>query len=115
MERKGILVHTNNTWHRPCRKSERKPEDLIGSRVRYFRAMRLVKRQERHKSRVCKPSCVTMSISPNSICNHSVDASDPLDRGKTINSMVIDLTARAMHIAWGNPCDNPFHTYQLDA
>jgi hypothetical protein len=29
--------------------------------------------------------------------------------------MVIDLTAHAMHIAWGNPCGNPFHTYQLDA
>jgi hypothetical protein len=28
---------------------------------------------------------------------------------------VMDLTARAMHVAWGNPCENPYHTYYLDA
>jgi hypothetical protein len=28
--------------------------------------------------------------------------------------MVIDLTAREMHIAWGNPCQNPYHTFHLD-
>ena len=52
---------------------------------------------------------------PNSICNHAVDWIDPLDREKTINAMVIDLTAREMHIAWGNPCQNNYHTYHLDA
>jgi hypothetical protein len=29
--------------------------------------------------------------------------------------MVIDLTNRALHIAWGNPCVNPYHTFYLDA
>jgi hypothetical protein len=38
-----------------------------------------------------------------------------MDREKTINAMVIDLTARAMHIAWGNPCENQYHTFYLDA
>jgi len=43
-----------------------------------------------------------------------VDANDPLGRENTINSMVIDLTAREMHIAWSNPCVNPYHTYALE-
>jgi len=29
--------------------------------------------------------------------------------------MVVDLTVREMHIAWGKPCENPYHTYHLDA
>ncbi len=52
---------------------------------------------------------------PNSICNHAVEWTDPLDREKTINAMVIDLTVREMHICWGNPCQNAYHTYHLDA
>jgi hypothetical protein len=38
-----------------------------------------------------------------------------LDKEKTVNALVIDLTAREMHIAWGNPCKNAYHTYHLDA
>jgi hypothetical protein len=26
----------------------------------------------------------------------------------------MDLTAHAMHIAWGNPCQNPYNTYFLE-
>ncbi|NTV37539.1 MAG: hypothetical protein HGA53_11355, partial [Anaerolineaceae bacterium] len=52
---------------------------------------------------------------PDSICNHAIEDIDPLDREKTINSLVIDLTARQMHVAWGNPCKNGYHTYQLEA
>jgi isopenicillin-N N-acyltransferase-like protein len=51
---------------------------------------------------------------PNSICNHAEDGDSPLDREKTINSMVMDLTSRTMHIAWGNPCVNAFHTFHLE-
>jgi hypothetical protein len=52
---------------------------------------------------------------PNSICTHAIDGLDPLDREKTINALVIDLTAREMHIIWGNPYQNSYHTYHLDA
>jgi len=51
---------------------------------------------------------------PDSICNHAVYDTDPLDREKTITSLVMDLTARQMHVAWGNPCENKYHTYQMD-
>jgi isopenicillin-N N-acyltransferase-like protein len=111
----GYIVHTNQYLAPAMRKVERKPEALIGSRVRYFRALRLVKRQDQHNIESLQAILRDHVNFSNSICNHSVDANDPLDRGKTINSMVIDLTAREMHIAWGNPCENPFHIYRLVA
>ena len=52
---------------------------------------------------------------PYSICKHDPDKGDSLDNEKTINALVIDLTAREMHIAWGNPCQNEYGTYRLDA
>jgi isopenicillin-N N-acyltransferase-like protein len=51
---------------------------------------------------------------PNSICNHNIEGIDPLDRESTISALVIDLTSREMHIAWGNPCQNAYHTYHLN-
>jgi isopenicillin-N N-acyltransferase-like protein len=94
---------------------EREPEDLVASRVRYHRALRLIKREEQHTIKTLQAIQRDHVNFSNSICNHSIDASNPLDREKTVNAMVIDLTAREMHIAWGNPCENPYHTYHLDA
>ncbi len=44
----GYIVHTNHYLTPGMQEFERKPEDLIASRVRYFRALRLVKREEQH-------------------------------------------------------------------
>jgi hypothetical protein len=38
-----------------------------------------------------------------------------MDREKTITSLVMDLTSKQVSIAWGSPCKNSFHTYQLEA
>jgi len=111
----GYIVHTNHYLAPAMQKVERKPEDLIGSRVRYFRALRLVKRQDQHNIESLQSILRDHVNFSNSICNHSVNANDPLDRGKTINSMVIDLTTHEMHIAWGNPCQSPYHIYNLNA
>jgi isopenicillin-N N-acyltransferase-like protein len=51
---------------------------------------------------------------PDSICNHAVDDFDPLDREKTITSLVMDLTSQQMYVCWGNPCINTYHTYDLN-
>jgi len=111
----GYIVHTNNYLSPQMQQLEREPEDLVSSRVRYFRALRLIKREEYHTIKTLQSIQRDHVNFSNSICNHSIDATDPLDREKTVNAMVIDLTAREMHIAWGNPCENPYHTYHLDA
>jgi isopenicillin-N N-acyltransferase like protein len=111
----GYIVHTNHYLSENMQQVEREPEDLVASRVRYFRALRLIKRDDQHTIKTLQAIQRDHVNFSNSICNHSIDASNPLDREKTVNAMVIDLTAREMHIAWGNPCENPYHTYHLDA
>ncbi|HUI88295.1 MAG TPA: C45 family peptidase [Anaerolineales bacterium] len=111
----GYLVHTNHYLAPSMKEVESEPEELISSRVRYFRADRLLRQSQTHTIKtlqVIQKDHVNFS---NSICNHAVEWTDPLDREKTINAMVIDLTAREMHICWGNPCQNAYHTYHLDA
>lgn len=111
----GYIVHTNHYLSPKMQEIERDPEDLVASRVRYFRALRLIKREDAHTIKSLQTIQRDHVNHSNSICNHSVDVADVLDREKTVNAMVIDLTAREMHIAWGNPCENPYHTYHLDA
>ena len=55
-----------------------------------------------------------MPSQPEVIAQTDFEGNDPLDRESTICAMVIDLTAREMHIAWGNPCQNAYHTYHLN-
>jgi isopenicillin-N N-acyltransferase like protein len=111
----GYMVHTNHYLDPTMQMIEYEPDELISTRVRYFRANRLLRASEQHTIKSIQAIQRDHINFPNSICNHAEDDMDPLDREKTVNSMVIDLTARAMHIAWGNPCANPSHTYYLDA
>lgn len=111
----GYIVHTNHYISPVMQTVEREPEDLVASRIRYFRAQRLVRRVEAHTIKTLQAIQRDHVNFSNSICNHAMDVNNPLDREKTVNAMVIDLTAREMHIAWGNPCENPYHTYHLDA
>ncbi|MEZ0395747.1 MAG: C45 family peptidase [Anaerolineales bacterium] len=111
----GYIVHTNHYLSPRMQEVEREPEDLVASRIRYLRALRLVKREARHTIKTLQAIQRDHVNYSNSICNHAIDVNNPLDREKTINALVIDLTARQMHIAWGNPCQNPYHTYSLQA
>ena len=83
--------------------------------MRYFRAGRLLRQNQKHTIKSLQAIQKDHVNIPNSICNHAIEDLDPLDREKTINAMVIDLTAREMHIAWGNPCRNAYHTFHLNA
>ncbi len=113
--KEGYVVHTNNYLAENMLIIEDEPEELVSSQVRYFRAWGLIKRIPQHTLKSLQAIQRDHVNFPNSICNHSIDDQNPLDREKTINAMVIDLTVREIHIAWGNPCENPYHTYHLDA
>jgi isopenicillin-N N-acyltransferase like protein len=111
----GYMVHTNHYLSPTMKEIENEPEELISSRVRYFRANRLLRQNVAHSIKSLQSIQKDHVNLPNSICNHNIDGIDPLDRENTISAMVIDLTSREMHIAWGNPCQNAYHTYHLDA
>jgi isopenicillin-N N-acyltransferase-like protein len=111
----GYMVHTNHYLSQTMKEIENEPEELISSRVRYFRANRLLRQNSSHNIKSLQAIQKDHVNLPNSICNHNIEGIDPLDRENTISAMVIDLTSREMHIAWGNPCQNAYHTYHLDA
>jgi isopenicillin-N N-acyltransferase-like protein len=110
----GFVVHTNHYLDPQMQTIESEPDELIGTRIRYFRAQRLLKSSPLHTVKSLQAIQRDHINHPNSICNHATEDQLPLDREKTINALVIDLTSRALHIAWGNPCENQYHTYYLD-
>jgi len=110
----GYLVHTNHFLDFNMQAIEDEPDELIATRVRYFRALRLLKSTPKHTVKTLQAIQRDHINYPNSICNHSIEKLDPLDREKTVNALVIDLTTRVMHLAWGNPCANQYHTYHLE-
>ncbi|MDD2694327.1 MAG: hypothetical protein PHD58_00190, partial [Anaerolineales bacterium] len=88
--------------------------ELIDTRIRYFRALRLLQHTNQHTVRTIMNIQRDHVNFPNSICNHAEGLMGPLEREKTINAMVMDLTARVMHFAWGNPCVNQYHMIYLE-
>ncbi len=111
----NFLAHTNHFLSPNMQSAENEPDELVATRVRYFRALRLLKMSARHTVRSLQDIQRDHVNHPSSICNHVDLESDPFDREKTINAMIFDLTARVLHISWGNPCANRYHTFYLDA
>ncbi len=109
----GALVHTNHYLDLVMRTIENEPEELISTRVRYFRAKRLLGQTRLHTVESLQAIQKDHVNRPDSICNHS-DGGQPLEREKTITALVIDPVNRQIHAAWGNPCENVYTTYQLD-
>jgi isopenicillin-N N-acyltransferase-like protein len=110
----GYVVHTNHFLDPQMQAIESEPDELIGTRVRYFRALRLLRNAPLHTVKSLQAIQRDHINYPNSICCHPDETQSLLDREKTINALVMDLTTRAMHLAWGNPCVNQYHTYYLD-
>jgi isopenicillin-N N-acyltransferase like protein len=110
----GLIAHTNHYLSPGMQAIEYEPDELVSTRVRYFRAMRLLKQNPQHTIQSLEAIMRDHVNYPDSICNHAIHDIDPLDREKTITSLVIDMTAQQMHVAWGNPCKNTYHTYQLE-
>jgi isopenicillin-N N-acyltransferase-like protein len=110
----GQIVHTNHFLDKDMRAIESDSDELIATRVRYFRALRLLNATEQHTIKTLQQIQKDHINYPDSICNHAEDG-DPLDREKTITALTIDLTSRQIHAAWGNPCTSSFCTFQLDA
>lgn len=109
----GYLVHTNFYLDPLMRALEDEPDELISARVRYYRALRLLKQTDKHTVRTLQAIQKDHINYPDSICNHGIDK-NILNSEKTIMSMVIDLTNRQMHAAWGSPCKSTYNTYQLN-
>lgn len=109
----GYVAHTNHYLSPVMQAVESEPDELIATRVRYFRALRLLRQTNKHTVKSLQAIQRDHVNFPDSICNHAEHIGSPLDREKTICSLVMDLNSRVMHIAWGNPCQNLYQTIHL--
>jgi isopenicillin-N N-acyltransferase-like protein len=50
---------------------------------------------------------------PYAICRHADPSENLLDQSATRASVIMDLTAREMHLAPGNPCRKEYATYSV--
>jgi isopenicillin-N N-acyltransferase-like protein len=111
----GMEVHANHYVHPRMQAIEKAGGDLVNSRVRMNRARRLMAAQRGTADALSIQKILADHVNfPQSICNHIVVDDTPLDRQQTIASLVIDLSARTMHVSWGTPCSNQFHAYTLE-
>jgi len=112
----GLAAHTNHYISRHMRAIERDSEELIASRVRYNRTLRLLHSQQGQISRQSIQTLLSDHVNfPESICNHVSIDDYPLDRQQTIAALVMDLTHLTLDVAWGTPCCSEFHSYRLES
>jgi isopenicillin-N N-acyltransferase-like protein len=112
----GLAVHTNHYLDRRMKAIEKNPDSLINSQIRYNRARHLLEAQRGRADRLSIRAVLSDHVNyPQSICNHISSDDMPLDRQQTIVSLVIDLAARRMEVAWGTPCHAEFYSYQIEA
>lgn len=109
----GHLVHTNHYLDPAMQAIEEDSDELISTRLRYHRARRLLRSAEKVDLTLLQHIQRDHLNFPNSICNHSTQGETPLEREKTICALIMDLTAKVLHLAWGNPCSNRYFTYSL--
>lgn len=109
----GWLVHTNH-YLSPKMQALEAPGIYSGSHVRLNRARRLLQAQ---LGQVGVESLQTLLCDhvnhPNSICGHEEPDDPPVDRGMTLVSLVMDLTAQTMWAAPGPPCESEYTAYRL--
>ena len=109
----GSIAHTNHYIDSEMRRVENESDELISTRVRYFRMKRLLRQTELHTLDTLTHILQDHVNYPDSICNHAT-LGDPLDREKTVCSLVMDLTERRLYASWGNPCQIAYQVYQPD-
>jgi isopenicillin-N N-acyltransferase-like protein len=110
----GLIAHTNHYQTLQMKLLEDSPDELVGAHMRYNRANRLLHAAEWHNVSTFKAILSDHVNYPHGICDHVVPDDPPLDRQKTICTLIMDLTTLEMHACRGNPCENEFCTYQLE-
>ena len=113
--RDDFILHTNHYLDPNMQAIESNSDDLVNSRVRYFRLLRLLSQEPRHTVKSLQEIQRDHVNYPNSICNHIDEIDSLIERQKTVTALIMDLTNRVMHVCWGNPCTNAYHSYYLDA
>lgn len=111
---KGLIAHTNHYLDYRLQMIEQQPELLLRSHVRLNRAERLLRTLSPHSPSTFHSILSDHVNHPNSICCHAVDIPVPIERSKTIASIMINLTDQWMDVTPGSPCTNSYQRFSLE-
>ena len=118
----GYLIHTNHYLSHRMTKYEtafqkanvKSPGAGVNSIIRYNRALRLLKRELGKVTATSLAKILSGHVNhPNSICRHIDESDSPLERCKTIFSIIIDVTHLKVLICHGNPCVGEYKEFKL--
>ncbi len=114
LEDEGFLVHTNHYVAPRMRRYEADPAAVFGSVIRYDRARQLVREHlGRLSRRTAQAILADHAHAPYSLCRHLAEGSGTGWRGKTVFSVIVELTRLTLWACWGNPCEGEFVPYRL--
>jgi len=111
-DEQGCIAHSNNFIDGRLAADDTLVQTLTDSPVRYRRMSRLL--QEKRGAITLDDAKAWLSDHdhyPNGICRHA----DPSDTTAltTMYALICEPDKGLLHIADGNPCTSPFHTYSL--
>jgi isopenicillin-N N-acyltransferase like protein len=112
----GVLAHANHYLGEKMRTLERGGDPRVSSHIRHHRAWKLLKEQSGQHSVASLQAILRDHVNyPQSICNHVVPDDSALDHQQTIVSLILDLTRREVHAAWGTPCMAEYAIFKMEA
>jgi isopenicillin-N N-acyltransferase-like protein len=110
----GWLVHTNHFESPRLREGDRGIRTSMSTLARAARARRLVAAQRGGISLDTTRAVLTdHAYGSYAICRHPDPTEPPLQQTATRASAIMDLTARKLYLALGQPCDSEFLPFSL--
>jgi isopenicillin-N N-acyltransferase-like protein len=102
----GFLAHTNHFCTRALERHDAGAEVMPSSRLRLERVSVLAGAPA--GSAEIRAALADHANFPNAVCCHPDPAEDELERDVTAVSLIMDLDARRVELADGNPCCTPY-------
>ncbi|HYL36280.1 MAG TPA: C45 family peptidase [Bryobacteraceae bacterium] len=112
----GFLAHTNHFLCAPYATRENDEQSWPDSFPRLARINGMVKARFGSLTvEDVKKFLSDHSGYPTSICRHPPAGEDPQTASRTVAGIIAEPAQRRMHVALGNPCENPFVTHAMDS
>ena len=111
----GVLAHTNHFLAADEMGVQVPEEDRISSTHRQQRAETRLSERSYLMLNNIKSILADHDGYPNAVCQHGDPQLPTHERYATVTSIILDLDARTMHVAAGNPCCEPFEVHHIAA
>jgi len=111
----GVLLHTNHFLSERFGGTDVSVWAMPDSPVRLQRLRAGVGASADHSLAAFRSLLSDHANSPSGVCCHPDFRAHPMDQGMTVTSVLMDLNARQMWVADGNPCTAPYRELDYSA